>query len=68
MCFNGSRLKRASQEPVSKESVEPAFRRARDSVRVTEDQALNAICDARLREPRLPLDKLLKKLEHELER
>jgi hypothetical protein len=42
-------------------------RRARKASRPTEDEALKALCDARLREPRRPLRELLKKLGHELE-
>jgi hypothetical protein len=32
-----------------------------------EDEALNRICDQRLNEPRYPIDKVLKKMGHELE-
>jgi hypothetical protein len=34
----------------------------------SEDEALNRICDQRLNEPRYPIEKLLKKMGHELER
>ena len=33
----------------------------------SEDEALNQLCDQRLKEPRYPIEKLLKKLGHELE-
>ena len=34
----------------------------------SEDEALNRICDQRLNEPRYPIEKLFKKMGHELER
>lgn len=48
-------------------SVDKVFRRARKTTTATEDEALNALCDARLKERRHPLQKLLHKLGHELE-
>jgi hypothetical protein len=48
--------------------IDGLYRRARKTVAATEDQALNALCDARLKEPRLPLLRLLEKLGHELEK
>ena len=47
--------------------IEGVYRRARKAVRTTEDEALNAVCDARLKETRHPLRPLLKKLGHELD-
>lgn len=49
-------------------SLDKLYRQARKATIATEDQALNALCDARLKEPRHPLRKLLNKLGHELER
>ena len=49
-------------------SVDKVYRRARKTAIATEDQALNALCDARLKERRHPLKKLLDRLGHELER
>jgi hypothetical protein len=49
-------------------SVDKVYRRARRATIATEDQALNALCDARLKERRHPLEKLLNQLGHELER
>ena len=49
-------------------SLDKLYRQARKTTIATEDQALNALCDARLNEPRHPLQKLLNKLGHELER
>ena len=49
-------------------SVDKVYRRARKTTIATEDQALNALCDARLKERRHPLEKLLNRLGHELER
>ena len=49
-------------------SVDKVYRRARKTAIATEDQALNALCDARLKERRHPLEKLLDGLGHELER
>ena len=49
-------------------SVDKVYRRARKTTIATEDQALNALCDARLKERRHPLEKLLNQLGHELER
>jgi len=49
-------------------SVDKVYRRARKTAIATEDQALNALCDARLKERRHPLEKLLDQLGHELER
>jgi hypothetical protein len=49
-------------------SVDKVYRRARKTAVATEDQALNALCDARLKERRHPLPDLLDRLEHELER
>jgi hypothetical protein len=49
-------------------SVDKVYRRARKTTIATEDQALNALCDARLNERRHPLQKLLNRLGHELER
>jgi len=48
--------------------LDKVYRRARKTAIATEDEALNALCDARLKEPRHPLQKLLNKLGHELER
>jgi hypothetical protein len=48
--------------------VDKVYRRARKTAAATEDQALNALCDARLQEPRHPLQELLHRLGHELER
>ena len=42
-------------------------RGARKPAAATDDQALNALCDARLKEPRHPLQELLHRLGHELE-
>jgi hypothetical protein len=42
------------------------FRRARKAAPTSEDEALNALCDARLKDQRYPLSRLLKKLGHEL--
>ena len=47
-------------------AVDRVYRRARKAIKASEDQALNAVCDARLNEPRLPLPQLLEKLAHEL--
>ena len=44
------------------------FRRARKAAPANEDEALNALCDARLKDRRYPLARLLKKLGHELEK
>jgi hypothetical protein len=55
--------RRAGSSPVDK-----VYRRARKTTIATEDQALNALCDARLKERRHPLQKLLNQLGHELER
>jgi hypothetical protein len=49
-------------------SVDKVYRRARKAAIATEDQAINALCDARLKERRHPLQKLLNQLGHELER
>ena len=49
-------------------SVDKVYRRARKTTIATEDQALNALCDARLKQRRHPLEKLLNRLGHELER
>ena len=49
-------------------SVDKVYRRARKTTIATEHQALNALCDARLKERRHPLRKLLNRLGHELER
>jgi hypothetical protein len=49
-------------------SVDKVYRLARKTAVSTEDQALNALCDARLKERRHPLQKLLNRLGHELER
>jgi hypothetical protein len=49
-------------------SADKAYRRARKTAPATEDEALNALCDARLKERRYPLPKLLEKLGHELVR
>jgi len=49
-------------------SVDKVYRRARKTTIATEDQALNALCDARLKERRRPLERLLNRLGHELER
>lgn len=35
---------------------------------LTDDEALNRICDERRSEPRYPIEKLLKKMGHELVR
>jgi len=48
--------------------VDKVYRRARKATLTTEDQALNALCDARLKERRHPIQKLLNRLGHELER
>ena len=47
--------------------VDKVYRRARKTAIATEDQALNALCDSRLKERRHPLKKLLDRLGHELE-
>ena len=49
-------------------SADKAYRRARKTAPATEDEALNALCDARLKERRYPLQKLLNKLGHGLGR
>ena len=49
-------------------SADKTYRRARKTLPATEDEALNALCDARLKERRYPLQKLLDKLGHGLER
>jgi hypothetical protein len=49
-------------------SADKVYRRARKTAIATEDQALNALCDARLKERRHPLERLLNQLGHELER
>ena len=43
-------------------SVQKVYRRARKTAIATEDQALNALCDARLKERRHPLEKLLNQI------
>jgi hypothetical protein len=43
-------------------SVHKVYRRARKTTIATEDQALNALSDARLNERRHPLEKLLNRL------
>ena len=48
-------------------NVDRVYRKARKRVRPTEDEALNAMCDARIREPRRLLAPLLKKLGHDVE-
>jgi hypothetical protein len=48
--------------------VDKVYRRARQTAAASEDQALNTLCDARLKERRHPLQKLLDRIEHELER
>ena len=60
----------ASLQPVRRSlsaSADKAYRRARKTTPATEDEALNALCDARLKERRYPLGKLLDKLGHDLE-
>jgi len=50
-------------------SVAAVLERARTPYRknpLSEDEALNLICDARSDEPTYPLEKLLKKYKHEL--
>jgi len=42
--------------------VDKVYRRARTTTIATEDQALNALCDARLKERRHPLEKLLNQI------
>ena len=68
------KIKRAMKDHVA--SLQPArrsasankiYRRARKMAPATEDEALNALCDARLKDRRYPLRKLLDKLGHELE-
>jgi hypothetical protein len=49
-------------------SVDKVYRRARKTTIATEDQALNPLCDARLKQRRHPLEKLLNRLGHKLER
>jgi hypothetical protein len=49
-------------------SVEKVYRRACKTAIATEDQALNALCDARLQERRHPIQELLNRLGDELER
>jgi hypothetical protein len=49
-------------------SVDEVYRRARKTSIATEDQALNALCDARLKERRHPVEELINRLGHELER
>jgi len=44
-------------------SIDRLYRRARKTTLPEEDEALNALCDARLKERRYPLSRLLKKLE-----
>lgn len=58
-------MKRSSAQSATT-AADRLFRRARKNMAVREDEALNAICDARLRERRRPLLRLLKKLAHEL--
>jgi hypothetical protein len=48
--------------------IDRLYRRARKTAPDAEDQALNPLCDARLKERRYPLVRLLKKLGHELEK
>jgi len=47
--------------------IDRLYRGARKATPASEDEALNALCDARLKERRYPLARLLKKLGHELE-
>jgi hypothetical protein len=68
------KIKRAMKDPVAnpqpaRRSVpaDKVYRRARRTAPATEDEALNALCDGRLKERRYPLQKLLDKLGHELE-
>jgi len=49
-------------------SVDKVYRRARKTAIASEDQALNALCDARLQERRHPIQELLSRLGDELER
>ncbi len=42
------------------------YRKARKAQTFREDEVLNAICDSRSKEARLPLDKLLDKVKHGL--
>jgi hypothetical protein len=49
-------------------SVDKVYRRARKTSIATEDQALNALCDARLKERRHPVEELINRLGHEVER
>jgi len=58
----------ASSRRNASASVDKVYRRARKTAVATEDQALNALCDARLKERRHPLPDLLHRLDHELER
>jgi hypothetical protein len=48
--------------------VDKVYRRARKTAIATEDQALNTLCDARLKERRHPVQELLDQMGHELER
>jgi len=48
----------ASARRSASPSVDKVYRRARKTVVATEDQALNALCDARLKERRHPLPDL----------
>ena len=65
-------MKQPSPTPVSPPpkdaTVDRLYRRVRQTASVTEDEALNAVCDSRLQEPRRPLEKLLKKLENALDK
>jgi hypothetical protein len=58
----------ASAHGNASSSVDKVYRRARKTAVATEDQSLNALCDARLKERRHPLQDLLRRLGHELER
>jgi hypothetical protein len=47
--------------------ADAVYRRARKTTIATEDQAINALCDARLKEQRHSLRKVFNRLGHELE-
>jgi hypothetical protein len=57
-----------TQPPVQSVSADRLYRKARRTSVATEDETLNALCDSRLKEPRYPLDRLLKKLGHGVEK
>ena len=57
-----------TRPPAQPASADRLYRKARRASVATEDEALNAVCDSRLKDPRYPMDRLLKKLGHGLEK